>query len=228
MLDWSRLDEYRENNRIEAKKALGGLPQSVWETYSAFANALGGLILLGIEEYRDKTFHAVDLPDPEGLMAQFWDILGDPDRVSVNLLTPADLWTETVDGCHVVVISVPRAKKAQRPVYVGGNPISGTYRRSGEGDYRCSREEVQTMLREAARAQKRTPNPAFCAPGSPLACRKELLFYLTDHITATRSEIDALLPLDAAQTDAMLAQLLRSGILIAKEEETEPVYKLRS
>lgn len=160
-------------------------------------------------------------------MAQFWAILNDQDRVSVNILSPADLWTETVDGCHIVVISVPRAKRVQRPVYVGGNPISGTYRRSGEGDYRCSREKVQTMFREAARAQKRTPDPAFFAPGSLLACRKELLFYLTDHITATRAEIDALLPLDMSQTDAMLAQLLRAGIVTAGEGE-EPVYKLKS
>ncbi len=29
MLDFSQLDKYKENNRIEAKKAQGGLPRSI-------------------------------------------------------------------------------------------------------------------------------------------------------------------------------------------------------
>ena len=149
MLDFSRLEQYRENNRIEAKKALGGLPKSIWETYSAFANTLGGVILLGVIETADKTFDSVNLPDPDSLIREFWRIINDPLKVSVNILAGKDVYVEEVDGDHIIVIRVPRADRADKPVYVDNDPRN-TYRRSGEGDYRCTYEEYQTMVHDAA------------------------------------------------------------------------------
>lgn len=149
MLDFSRLEQYRENNRIEAKKALGGLPKSIWETYSAFANTLGGVILLGVIETADKTFDSVNLPDPDSLIHEFWRIINDPLKVSVNILAAKDVYVEEVNGDRIIVIKVPRADRADKPVYVDNDPRN-TYRRSGEGDYRCTYEEYQTMVRDAA------------------------------------------------------------------------------
>ena len=149
MLDFSRLEQYRENNRIEAKKALGGLPKSIWETYSAFANTLGGVILLGVIETADKTFDSVNLPDPGSLIREFWCIINDPLKVSVNILAEKDVYVEEINGDRIIVIKVPRADRADKPVYVD-NDTRNTYRRSGEGDYRCTYEEYQTMVRDAA------------------------------------------------------------------------------
>ncbi len=33
MIDLTQLEKYKENNRLEAKKAMGGFPNSLWETY---------------------------------------------------------------------------------------------------------------------------------------------------------------------------------------------------
>jgi len=151
MIDLTRLEDYRENNRIEAKKALGGLPHSVWETYSAFANTLGGVILLGVEEYPDKSLHAVNLPDPEGMVEEFWGMLGDPKVVSANILSREHIRIETVDGNRIIVVTVPKAPKEIDPVYIGGDVLRGSYLRKGEGDYHCTPEEVERMLRDNPR-----------------------------------------------------------------------------
>ncbi len=150
MIDLTHIEKYKENNRIEAKKALGGLPRSIWETYSAFANTIGGIILLGEEEYRDKSLHTVDLPDPEHLISEFWNIINNPNKVSVNILSDRDVTVEEVNGNHIIAIRVPRAQRSDKPVYIDGNPITGSYRRNGEGDYKCTKEEVLAMTRDAS------------------------------------------------------------------------------
>lgn len=149
MIDLRNLASYRENNRIEAKRAVGGFPHSVWETYSAFANTLGGIILLGVKEQADHSLVAVDLPDPEAIAEEFWSTVNDPNKASVNVLSRRDISVETVDSKRIVVITVPRAQRTDRPVYIDNNPTFGTYRRNGEGDYRCSGEEVKAMQRDA-------------------------------------------------------------------------------
>lgn len=149
MIDFEHIGKYTENNRIEAKRSLGGLPKSIWETYSAFANTFGGILLLGVEELTDKSFRTVNLPNPEKLIEEFWEIINNQEKVSANILSKWDVGIHEIEGNRIISITVPRADRRQKPVYIGNNPYLGTYRRDGEGDYHCTEEEVRMMLRDS-------------------------------------------------------------------------------
>jgi len=132
MFDIDKIDKLREGNQLEVKKAVGGLPKSLWETYSAFANSNGGVILLGIEEMPDKTFSVVELPDPEKLITDFWNGINNRQQVNVNILTDKNVQIIEMHGKRIVVIDVPRANRKDKPVYLGADPFAGSYRRNGE------------------------------------------------------------------------------------------------
>ena len=101
MIDLQNLSVYRESDRIEAKKALGGLPESLWETYSAFANTRGGVILLGVGENKDRSLYPVDLPNPTELMRQFWRI--------ICSTPPPSVWANAASCCRMTPSAVPPA-----------------------------------------------------------------------------------------------------------------------
>jgi ATP-dependent DNA helicase RecG len=144
-----------EGNDIEFKAARGGLPGAFWETYSAMANTQGGRIILGVSE-KQGVLAWDGVPDAAALRTVLWNQLNDRNKISANLLTEGNLETVDRDGRTFLVVAVPRASRAQRPVYVGPNPLVGTFRRAEEGDYRCSEDEVRRMLAD----QSSTPADA--------------------------------------------------------------------
>ena len=154
MIDYNNIGQYRENNRIEAKKATGGLPESIWETYSAFANAEGGVILLGVEELPDHSLRPIDLPHAEDLVWEFWQRVNDQKTASANILSQEDVEIILADGCRIIAVRVPKAADEDRPVYIYGDAMSGSYVRNGEGDYRIPPEEIQKMLQKSAEIRK--------------------------------------------------------------------------
>ena len=148
--DISKLSEYSEDNCLEVKKATNGLPNSIWETYSSFANSEGGLIVLGIEEDKNHQLHITGVNNPDELVRDFWNTINNQQKISLNILTDKMVSVQSVEDKQIVVIEVPRAEREMRPVYVGTDPIKGTYRRNHEGDFHCTREQVLAMLRDAS------------------------------------------------------------------------------
>ena len=145
------LTTYKENSLLEVKSARGGLPNSLWESYSAFANSEGGIIVLGVKENaKDGSLYVEGLDDVHKLMKDFWNMVNNRQKVSCNILTDSMAVLDKIEGKDVIVIRVPRAERTSRPVYVGSDPRTGTYRRNFEGDYHCSIDEVSLMIRDSA------------------------------------------------------------------------------
>lgn len=78
LFDLSNFDKYKEDNCREVKKAEGGLPIALWESYSSFANSNGGVIILGVGERQDGTWYTTGLKNADKLKRNFWKFNSHP------------------------------------------------------------------------------------------------------------------------------------------------------
>lgn len=136
-----------EDHERECKLANGGLPESIWETYSSFANTNGGTILLGIREHRDS-FTIEGLTDKQIIKYQkdFWSTLNDRNKISKNILLNHHVQVVEVEDKKILKIDIPAADRHDKPVYIGTDPMKGTYKRDYEGDFLCTEEAVRAMF----------------------------------------------------------------------------------
>lgn len=151
MIDIVSILDSQEHVNIEVKAAERGIPNSIWETYSSFANTFGGTIILGIAEDKEtKKFIPIGVQNPQQMLSDIWNTLNNRQKVNANILLEHHVYKTEYAGMQFVVIEVPRADRRDKPIYVGQDMFRGTFRRNHEGDYRCSAEEVKSMLRDQA------------------------------------------------------------------------------
>ena len=143
-----RLDS-GESLDFEFKAAKGGLPKSLWPTVSAFANTQGGWIVLGVDESGGKV-ELTGVTNAPRQLQEFFDLSRNPNKISVPPCGETDARIELLSSKQLVVIRVAAAPRRMRPVYLNGNPYEGTYIRRHGGDYKCSKSEVDRMIREAS------------------------------------------------------------------------------
>lgn len=134
---------------VEVKAAGRGLPKSVWESVSAFANTEGGLIVLGLDEasgFAPATgFDARRVR--EGLATGLDDAAGAQAKVSP--IPPHTIRRDEVDGASVVVLEVGSLREvqgAQMPCYVIAQGVErGSYKRVGDADKHLTPYEVYLL-----------------------------------------------------------------------------------
>ena len=152
--DVKKLLKKGEKVDIECKESDSKLSNSVWETYSSFANTNGGYIFLGIKEYKKKKlpeerFQIQGIQNYDVQVKAFWDTVNS-DKVNKNILKDEDVQIVMIPSTALAVVSihVPRADYNNRPIFLNGNPYTGTFKRNHEGDYHASEDEINAMLRD--------------------------------------------------------------------------------
>jgi ATP-dependent DNA helicase RecG len=129
-----------DHQTVEAKRAERALPTTIWETLSAFATAIGGLILLGVDE--ETGFAVTGIADPARLMAALQSACAEmepPLRAQIEVIPH--------ESGSVIVAQIPAVPRDQRPCYrEGRGPYDGSFVRVGDADQKLERPEVDDML----------------------------------------------------------------------------------
>ncbi|WP_230963592.1 RNA-binding domain-containing protein [Burkholderia territorii] len=144
---------------MEFKKAggrdgQGEVPKDFWPTYSAMANTEGGEIYLGVEELKPAGLRPHHLVNVATMRQDVFNLANNRQKVSANLLRDDDVQVIQVDHFSLLRVRVPRASRKQRPIYVGENPLRGTYERRHEGDFLVEEGKVRQMLAEQSDAPR--------------------------------------------------------------------------
>lgn len=146
-----------ETQRLEFKEAQGGLPEDIWETYSAFANTEGGEIVLGVSEPDPGTFLLVGVPNASELEDAFWRDMRNTNKVERDVMFGDGVSTVSRDGLDFLVITVPRAERGDKPVRVYDRRQKSmvAWVRRGSADKRATEPDLNLMTYDKASSADR-------------------------------------------------------------------------
>ncbi len=135
-----------EWNDVEFKLGQRGVPDSCYETVSAFANTSGGWIVFGIRE-QTGVFSIEGVVEVDKILNDFLSTVRSRQKLNREISV-----TESAiehEGAHVLAFYVPESLRGVKPVYLKGD-IRQSYIRRGGGDERCTQAEIERMLRDAS------------------------------------------------------------------------------
>ena len=215
-------EEWKEGQHLEFKESRERLTSDLWETYSAFANTEGGVIVLGVTDGgRIK-----GVPNPDKQMKDLVNTLNNDSKVSLNLCgKPDSVCVARVEGQALILINVPPAEVKDKPVYLNGR-TGNCFLRQNEADIRCTRDNVDQMNRDAS-AVSYVPK---ILPGAGLEAidrttfaqyRNRMRSYKPEHPWVQLDDLELLGRLKGYATDAATGEsgLTLEGVLMFGTEE---------
>ena len=114
------LKKAKENVFLEFKKGEKIVPESLWETYSAFCNTVGGTIILGIKEKKEENL-ILGVEKPDDMIKNIWNTLNNKNKVSHNALEDSDLYKLKIEDKTIVIMNVKEVSNSKKPVYLNGD-----------------------------------------------------------------------------------------------------------
>lgn len=129
-----------ETNEIEAKSALNGCPEKLYDTISAFANKNGGTIVFGLNE--NKGFLAEGVYDASDLQKNISNLCS---QAMEPVIRP-EITTLEYQGQTLVVVYIPEMEQVRKPCYYRKKGIKGgSYIRVGDRDDLMTDYELYTL-----------------------------------------------------------------------------------
>ena len=115
-MELNKLLEIKEGNNIELKKAKNQVPKSFWETYSAFANTDGGIVIFGIDE---NSKEVTGVSDAYKLREDLFNNLNNPNKVSENIISNKDIKVVKLENeLQILIITILEALYNLKPIYL--------------------------------------------------------------------------------------------------------------
>ena len=131
---------------VEFKEAQRAVPRNAYKTVSAFANTEGGHLVFGVKK-SGQDIEIVGVIDVDKVQNEFLTALRQPDKISVKVGVQEEL--HRYDNSDLLVFYVPEVHRSHKPVFLNGD-IRRSYVRSGGSDIRCSNNERNRFLMDAA------------------------------------------------------------------------------
>jgi len=129
---------------FEVKEAKSEVPKNVWETVGAFANTSGGWVILGVK-ISGKKYTVLGVDNPEKVEQDFTTILRGQ---KFNRKLEFKCKKYKIDNKTVLGFYIVSASSKDKPIYF--NNQANTFIRTGSGDQRATKEEIDAMYRNSS------------------------------------------------------------------------------